>query len=246
MNANNIDVRPASQEHTPQQDTVDAIYEKNGGLLSPQNSAILLIDHQPGVAFPIQSIDRKMLVNNSTALAKTAKAFNVPLVLSTIREDASGPLFAEILAAAPDVPIVKRPTRRNAWGDPNFVRAVDRTGRKKLVMAGLWTEVCLTLTAQSAMDAGYDVYIVTDASGGTSKEAHDMAVMRMVQAGAIPVTWLQVLREYLDPNQTPEISAKVREIDKAHTGALGLEWELKEASSAREQTVIKSSNLAYA
>lgn len=176
-----------------------------------------------------------MLVNNSTALAKTARAFNVPLVLSTIREDSSGPQRAEILAAAPGVPVVARPARRNAWGDPNFVQAVERTGRKKLVMAGLWTEVCLALTAQSAMEDGYDVYIVTDASGGTSKEAHDMAVMRMVQAGAIPVTWLQVLREYLDPNQTLEITEKVRAIDKAHAGALGLTWELNEASSAQQQ-----------
>ena len=203
-------------------------------MLSPQNSAVLLVDHQPGVAFPIQSIDRGTLVNNSAALAKTARAFDVPLVLSTIREDASGPLFTEILAAAPGVPIVARPARRNAWADPNFVRAVERTGRKKLVMAGLWTEVCLALTSQSAMEAGYEVYIVTDASGGTSQEAHNMAVMRMVQAGAIPVTWLQVMREYLDPNQTPEITAKVREIDKEHAGALGLIWELNEASSHQQ------------
>lgn len=202
-------------------------------LLSPQNSAILMIDHQPGVAFPIQSIDREMLVNNSTALTKVAMAFKVPLVLSTIREDSSGPLFAEILAAASSVPVIARPTRRNAWGDPNFVQAVERTRRKKLVMAGLWTEVCLALTSQSALEAVYEVYIVTDGSGGTSKEAHDIAVMRMVQAGAIPVTWLQVMREYLDPNQTPEISNKVREIDKQHAGALGLIWELNENSSSQ-------------
>lgn len=110
---------------------------KKGGLLSPQNSTVLLVDHQPGVAFPIQSIDRAALVNNSTALTKTAVAFGVPLVLSTIREDSSGPLFAEILAAAPNVHVIKRPSRRNAWGDPNFVTAVEKTGRKKARDGGI-------------------------------------------------------------------------------------------------------------
>lgn len=195
-----------------------------GRLLTPQAVAIALVDHQPAVAFPITSIDRQTLVNNSVALTKTAVAFKVPLVLSTIREDASGPLFEEITAAAPGVPVVARPSRRNAWQDPNFVRAVEATGRKKLVMAGLWTEVCLALTTTSAIEAGYQVYIVTDASGGTTKEAHDMAVLRMVQAGATPVTWLQVNRELLDASspQPPALNAAIRDIDKAHSGALGL------------------------
>lgn len=205
-------------------------------LLTPDTVAIALVDHQPAVAFPITSIDRQTLVSNSVALTKTARAFGVPLVLSTIREDSSGPLFAEIIAAAPGVPVVRRPTFRNAWYDPNFVRAVEATGRRKLVMAGLWTEVCLALTAQSAVEAGYQVYVVTDASGGTTKEAHDMAVQRMIQAGAIPVTWLQVNRELLDASSpAPQrLNAAIREIDKDHSGALGLVWEMNEVSALRE------------
>lgn len=204
-------------------------------LLTPGTVAVALVDHQPAVAFPITSIDRQTLVNNSVALTKTAMAFKVPLVLSTIREDSSGPLFEEITAAAPGVPVIARPSRRNAWEDPNFVRAVEATGRRKLVMAGLWTEVCLALTTQSAIEAGYQVYIVTDASGGTTKEAHDMAVQRMIQAGAIPVTWLQVNRELLDASspQPASLNAAIRDIDKAHSGALGLVWEMNDINALK-------------
>lgn len=204
-------------------------------LLTPGTVTVALVDHQPAVAFPITSIDRQTLVNNSVALTKTAVAFKVPLVLSTIREDSSGPLFEEITAAAPGVPVIARPSRRNAWEDPNFVRAVEATGRKKLVMAGLWTEVCLALTTLSAIEAGYQVYIVTDASGGTTKEAHDMAVQRMIQAGAIPVTWLQVNRELLDAStpQPAALNAAIRAIDKEHSGALGLVWEMNEVNALK-------------
>lgn len=203
------------------------------GLMLPEECAVCIIDHQPGVVFPIESMNRTLLVNNTIALVKTARAFDVPLVLSTIKEQSSGPLFAGILEAAPDVPVVRRPARRNAWGDPNFVAAVEATGRKKLVMAGLWTEVCLSQTAQSAMNAGYQVFGVTDASAGTTVAAHEAAIARLTAAGMVPVTWVQVLREFLDPNQTPEHMTLVRALDKAHGGTLGLEWELNEYKAAQ-------------
>ena len=165
-------------------------------LLSPTNSAVIMIDHQSQMAFAVQSIDRTLLANNSVALAKTAKAFNVPVVLTTVAEKSfSGPLFGGIKQVYPNAPVIDR-TTMNSWEDKNFRDAVHKLGKKKLVMAALWTEVCLTMPALAAIEEGYEVYIVTDASGGVTKEAHDMAVQRMVQAGAKPITWMQLLLEY--------------------------------------------------
>lgn len=165
-------------------------------LLSPQNSAVIMIDHQFQMGFAVQSMDRTLLTNNSVALAKTAKAFNVPTILTTVAEKSfSGPIFGGIKAVFPDAKVIDR-TTMNSWEDKNFRDAVKKTGKKKLVMAALWTEVCLTMPALAALEEGYEVYIVTDASGGVTKEAHDMAVTRMVQAGAVPITWMQLLLEY--------------------------------------------------
>ncbi|WP_422723910.1 hydrolase [Hyalangium rubrum] len=190
-------------------------------LLTPQNSAIILIDHQPQMAFAVQSIDRTLLTNNVTGLAKTAKIFNVPTILTTVAEKSfSGPLFPEITAVFPNVKPIDR-TTMNSWEDANFIQAVKQTGRKKLVIAALWTEVCLIGPALSAIDEGYEVYIVTDASGGVSKEAHDMAVQRMVQAGAIPVTWMQVLLEYQRDWARQGTYEAVTSLAKQHGGAYG-------------------------
>jgi len=148
------------------------------------------------MAFGVQSIDRTLLTNNTVGFAKAAKVFNVPTILTTVASKSfSGPLFPEVQEVFPDAKPIDRSTM-NAWEDARVVQAVKQTGRKKLVMAALWTEVRLLEPVLSAIDEGYEVYIVTDASGGVSKEAHDMAVQRMVQAGAIPVTWLQVMLEH--------------------------------------------------
>jgi nicotinamidase-related amidase len=190
-------------------------------LLTPQNSAIILIDHQPQMAFAVQSMDRTLLTNNVTGLAKTAKIFNVPTVLTTVAEKSfSGPLFPELQEVFPNVKPIDR-TTMNSWEDANFVQAVKQTGRKKLVIAALWTEVCLVMPVLSAIDEGYEVYIVTDASGGVTKEAHDMAVQRMVQAGATPVTWLQILLEYQRDWARQGSYNAVTSIVKQHGGAYG-------------------------
>lgn len=190
-------------------------------LLTPQNSAIILIDHQPQMAFAVQSIDRTLLTNNVTGLAKTAKAFNVPTILTTVAEKSfSGPIFPEIQQVFPNVKPIDR-TTMNSWEDANFIQAVKQAGRKKLVIASLWTEVCLLSPTLSAIDEGYEVYIVTDASGGVTKEAHDMAVQRMVMAGAIPVTWLQVLLEYQRDWARQSTYAAVNAIVQQHGGAYG-------------------------
>lgn len=207
--------------------TVALAQAKQGGpkpsakLLTPQNSALILIDHQPQMSFAVSSIDRQSLVNNTVGLAKAAKAFKVPTILTTVAEKSfSGPIFPEVQAVFPDQKPVDR-TSMNAWEDKAFYDAVKKTNRKKLVIAALWTEVCLVMPVLSALDEGYEVYIVTDASGGTSKEAHDMAVARMIQAGAQPVTWMQVLLEYQRDWARGETYAATTGIAMEHGGAYG-------------------------
>lgn len=191
-------------------------------LLTPQNSTIVLIDHQPQMYFGVESHSRNEVINSVAALAETGKAFNVPTVLTSITAAGfAGPLDPGITQNFPNTPIIDR-TAMNAWEDSALVNAVKATGRKKLVMAGLWTEVCLTLPVLSAIDEGYDVYIVVDASGGSSKEAHEAAVQRMVQAGAHPVTWMQVLYEYQRDWARKETYESVIKIAQKHGGAHGL------------------------
>ncbi|HEY3307261.1 MAG TPA: hydrolase [Desulfuromonadaceae bacterium] len=191
-------------------------------LLTPQNSMLLLIDHQPQMAFASHSIDVQLLVNNVTGLAKSAKIFNVPVVLTTVAAKSfSGPLFATVQEVYPDRDPIDR-TTMNAWEDPKVVEAVKQTDRKKLIIAALWTEVCLATAAISALDDGFEVNIVTDASAGVSLEAHEMAIQRMIQAGAVPVTWLQVLLEWQRDWARQETYNAVMNIAKEHAGGYGL------------------------
>lgn len=165
-------------------------------LLNPQNSALILIDFQPQMTFGVANIDRQTLFNNVMLLAKAAKIFNVPTILTTVETKSfSGNMWPQILDIFPDQVPVER-SSMNSWEDAKFVEAVAATGRKKLIMAALWTEVCLTFPALEALKAGYEVYAVEDASGGTSVTAHNAAMRRIEQAGAVPVTSLQVLLEY--------------------------------------------------
>ncbi len=169
--------------------------EKINSLIKPDDIAIVLIDHQPQMLFGVQSIDKQTLINNSAALAKTAKVFNVPVVLSTVAAKAfSGPLIPQVQSVYPEITPIDR-TSMNAWDDAEFRKAIEATGRKRFVIAALWTEVCLVMPVIEMLEAGYDLYIVTDTSGGTSVEAHERSIQRMIQAGAVPMTWLQVLLE---------------------------------------------------
>lgn len=191
-------------------------------LLNPTNSALILIDHQPQMSFGVQSIDRQTLKNNTVALAKTAKAFGVPTVLTSVEtESFSGYIWPELLAVFPDHKPVER-SSMNSWEDDKLVAAVKATGRKKLIMAALWTEVCLNFPVLGALQDGYEVYIVTDASGGTTQEAHDMSIQRMIQAGAIPVTWQQVLLEYQRDWSRKGTYDAVMDIVREHSGAYGM------------------------
>lgn len=191
-------------------------------LLTPNNHTLILIDHQPQMAFATRSIDINELRNNTTGLAKAASVFKVPTILTTVAAKSfSGPIFPELQAVFPNQVPIDRSTM-NTWEDQRVVDQVKKFGRKKLVMAALWTEVCLTEPALSAIDEGYDVYIVTDASGGVTKEAHDMSVQRMVQAGAHPITWLQYMLELQRDWARGETYAPVMDIAKQHGGGYGL------------------------
>jgi nicotinamidase-related amidase len=191
-------------------------------LLTPDNCAVVLIDHQPQMFFGVQSNDRQTIINNVLGLAKAAKVFKVPTVLTTVAAKSfSGPLLPELQAVFPDQKPIDR-TTMNSWEDKKFVAAVEKTGRKKLVMAALWTEVCLAFPAIYAMEAGYEVYAVADASGATTTEAHQMAMQRMIQAGAVPVTWLQILCEFQRDWARQETYDAVLGIAKEHAGAYGV------------------------
>jgi len=190
-------------------------------LLNPQNSAVIFIDFQPPMEFGVDNIDRKILFNNVLLLAKAAKIFKVPTVLTTVESKSfSGNMWPQLLDIFPDQQPVER-SSMNSWEDKKFVAAVQATGKKKLIMAALWTEVCLTFPALEALKAGYEVYAVEDASGGTSVVAHNAAMRRVEQAGAVPVTSLQVLLEYQRDWAHKETYNEVIEIVKEHCGAYG-------------------------
>ncbi|HAT3626366.1 TPA: hydrolase, partial [Morganella morganii] len=191
-------------------------------LLNPQNSAVIFIDHQPQMAFGVANIDRQQLKNNTVGLAKAAKIFNVPTIYTSVEtESFSGYIWPELLAVHPESKPIER-TSMNSWEDQKFVEAIKATGRKKLVMAALWTEVCLNFPTLMAIEAGYEVYIVTDASGGTSVDAHERSIDRMVQAGAVPVTWQQVLLEYQRDWSRKETYDAVMGLVQEHSGAYGM------------------------
>ena len=194
----------------------------NLSLLTPENSTLLLIDYQPQMIFGVNSHDRQTIRNNVEALSKSAKAFDVPTVLTTVSaESFSGPKIPEITGVFPNHTLYDR-TSMNAWDDRRVIAEIERAGRPKLVIGALWTEVCLTMPALEALADGYEVYIVTDASGGTSREAHDMAVDRMVQAGAIPVTWQQVMLEWQRDWANAGTYEAVTSIAREHSGAYGV------------------------
>ncbi|EOZ4934397.1 hydrolase [Enterobacter hormaechei] len=192
-------------------------------VLTPANCQIIFIDHQPQMAFGVQSIDRQVLKNNTVALAKAAKVFNIPTIITTVEtESFSGNTYPELLDVFPGQDILER-TSMNSWDDQKVHDALKANGKKKVVVAGLWTEVCNNSFALCAMLEGdYEIYMVADASGGTSKEAHDFAMQRMIQAGVIPVTWQQVMLEWQRDWARKETYTAVMDIVREHSGAYGM------------------------
>ncbi len=164
-------------------------------LLTPDNCFVALIDYQPAMYFGVQSHDRITIMHNSVVVAKTAKLFKIPTILSTVARDSfSGPLDEALTSIFKDQKVIDR-TSINGWGDPNFRKAVEGIKRKKCVIGGLWTEACVLFPSLEMLKANYEIYVATDACGDVSLEAHDRSVQRLVQAGAVPITSLQFLFE---------------------------------------------------
>jgi nicotinamidase-related amidase len=204
----------------------EVAYSGLGALLTPEESVLVLVDHQAFQFANMHSHEPQLIVGNTVALAKTAKVFGVPTILTTVNEDGGGYLLKGIQDVFPD----QKPINRsfiNAWQDPRLVDAVAKTRRRKLLICGLWTEVCVAMPALQAKGEGYDVYVVTDASGGVSIEAHAMAMDRMVQAGIKPITWLAVLCEWQRDWARTETVGPLATILSDHGGGSGvaIAWE---------------------
>jgi nicotinamidase-related amidase len=193
-------------------------------LLTPDNHALLFIDHQYLQLLTLRSHDAATVLNNTTAVGKASTIFNVPTLHTTAFAEHQD-LVREIQSVLPKGEALDR-TTLNSWDNPRVVRWVKQTGRKKLVMAGLWTEVCLQLPVLSALADGYEVYFISDASGGTSREAHDMAVQRMIQAGAIPTTTWSYVSELQRDWGREATAADVVNLFEEHGGGFGqgLRW----------------------
>jgi len=197
-------------------------------LLTPDNCVVVLIDHQPFQLANVNSHEPTMVINNVIGLAMTAKAYGIPTILTTVNEERGGLIFKGIQGVFPDQKTINR-TYINAWEDKRVVEAVKKTGRQKVVFAALWTEMCLAMPAIQAMGEGYDVYVVTDASGGVSVEAHDMAIRRLVAAGAQPITWLGMAGELQRDWARTQYLEDVAKIFAERGGATGaaLAWEMQ-------------------
>ncbi len=192
-------------------------------LLTPENSQLIFIDHQPQMAFGVQSIDRQTLKNNVVALAKTAKLFDIPTTITTVEtESFSGYTYPELLEVFPETELLER-TSMNSWDDQKVRDALAASGRKKVIVSGLWTGICNNMFAFSAMaDAGYEIYMVADASGDTSMEAHDYAMQRMIQAGVVPMTTIQTMLEWQRDWANRENYDGLMDIIREHGGAYGM------------------------
>lgn len=192
-------------------------------LLNPTNHILLMIDHESQMAFAVESQPIEELRNNTGLVAATSRLYEIPIVITTVAERSfSGPIFPEIREYYPDEKTYIDRTTMNAWENKRVVKAVNGLNKKKLVIAGLWTEVCTLSAALSALEDGYEVYVITDACGGISQEAHDMSIVRMVQAGVKPVTSLQYLLEVHRDWARSDMYAQVLDISKKYGGAYGL------------------------
>jgi nicotinamidase-related amidase len=191
-------------------------------LLDPAQSAVVIIDHQPQMYFGAESSPRPQILNNVVGLAKAAQVFGVPCILTTVEAQTfSGNIAAALAGVYPEVVPIDR-TTINCWEDINLKAAVNGTKRRNIILAGLWTEACVTYPALSMSYDGFKVFIAADACGGASRAAHEMAIERMVQAGVIPCTWQQIMLEWQRDWNNKDTYDRVMSVIKAHSGAYGL------------------------
>ena len=192
------------------------------GLLTPENCLVAMIDLQPQMLFGVASHDRQTIINCNVTLAKAARVFGVPVVLSTVESTGfSGNTWPQLLAALGNPTPVER-TSMNSWDDRNFVAAIEKTGRKKIVLSGLWTETCVALPTIQAIHDGYEVYVVEDCCGDVSLLAHENSMKRVIQAGAKPVTALSVMLEWQRDWAHKDTYGAVMDIAKNHCGVYGV------------------------
>lgn len=193
----------------------------DGGLITADNSAVVFIDHQPQMTFGVANIERQQLVNNVVLLAKGAKEFGVPAILTAVEtESFSGYIWPQLMDVFPDQQPIER-TSMNSWDDAAFREAVKATDRKNILIAGLWTEVCVTWPTLNMLNEGYNIYIVEDACGATSQLAHDAAIRRCVQAGAVPMTAIATVLEFQRDWANREHYDALLNIFREHGGAYG-------------------------
>ncbi len=191
-------------------------------LLTPRDHTLIMIDHQSQMSFATHSIDATTLRNNAALVAHAAAGFDVSTIVTSVAEKSfSGPIFDEIKDAFPGAEITDR-TSMNTWEDENVIRRVNGIGKKRIVLAGLWTSVCIVGPALSALDQGFEVYVIADACGDVSTEAHERAMERMIQAGARPITSLQYLLELQRDWARTETYEMTTGIAKKFGGAYGL------------------------
>lgn len=191
------------------------------GLLTPDNCVVAMVDLQPQMLFGVGNFDRQSIINNNVVLAKASRVFDVPVVLSSVETSGfSGNIWPQVLAALGNPEPIER-TSMNAWDDSNFVAAVVRTGRRKIVLAGLWTETCVALPTVQAIQDGYEVYVVEDCCGDLTQLAHDNAMRRVIQAGAKPVTAISVMLEWQRDWAHKGTYQAVTDIIRDHSGAYG-------------------------
>lgn len=191
-------------------------------LYSPEDSVVVFIDHQPQMIFGVANIDRATLINNVTLLARVAKEFNVPAVLTAVEtESFSGYVWPQLLDVFPGQPVIER-TSMNSWDEPAFRKAIEATGRKNILLTGLWTEVCVTWPTIEMLGEGYNIYVVEDCCGATTQAAHDAALSRMVQAGAVRLTTIPALLEWQRDWARREHYNPLMNILKQQAGAYGL------------------------
>lgn len=191
-------------------------------LYTPEDSVVVFIDHQPQMLFGVANADRATLINNVTLLAKAASEFGVPTVLTAVEtESFSGYVWPQLLDVFPGQAVVER-TSMNSWDDAGFRAAIEATGRRNILMTGLWTEVCVTWPTIEMLGAGYNIYVVEDCCGATSPAAQDAALSRMVQAGAVRLTTIAALLEWQRDWQKREHYDALMGLLKAQAGAYGV------------------------
>lgn len=207
------------------------------GLLRPEDSIVVLIDHQPFQVANLHSHEPTLIINNTVGLAKATKVFNVPTILTTVTEERGGYIIKGLQDVFPEQKPINR-TFINTWEDPAVTDIVKESGRKQLIIAGLWTEVCVAMPAIQALGEGYDVFVVTDACGSVSVEAHDMAVRRMVQVGIVPINWLAVVSEWQRDWARLDTASQLGPLLFEHGGgsgvALAWEWQLLATAPPQE------------